>query len=305
VLSRFYGLGREFTITGITHFVQKLLVDEEVKKYCGTWFFRYTQPDLFVRLLYDIGFLGIKRNGQVHFRSIGSQSPTPPALGVDVSVIVHPTYVEALGLLDVEISNLDSISLRETGFVGDLPESVDIAHYQQRLKVLREDLKTLPLGQAHSAEFEELMGELVRLCFFRALTNVEPKVRSVDERVVRDWIAGNHVGGGFWEMLRQRYSATQIVFECKNNLELQASDFHQVEYYMTEPIGRFAFVAFRGDEKKKHYYEHIKRIANEKKGVVLLLASRDLDIFIRQAINGKSSDDHLRDLYDTTVREIS
>jgi hypothetical protein len=292
-------------MTGIADLLRKLLVDEDVERYCATWFFRYAQPDLFVKLLYDIGFVGVKRDGGVHFRSTGSQAPTPPALDVGASVVIHPTYADALGLQDVVVSNLDAVSLRRTGFVGDLPESVDIRHYQERLKTLRDDLKTLPAGEAKSARFEELVGELVKLCFFRALTNVERKVANVDGRVVRDWIAANHVGGGFWEMVRQRYDATQVIWECKNYTDLKASDFHQAQYYMTEPIGRFVLIAFRGQDKKSHYYEHIRRIASETKGIVLLLGARDLDVFVRQAINGKSSEGHLREIYDETVREIS
>lgn len=37
VLARFYGLGCEYTILGLTAFIQKLLVDEEVKQYCSSW----------------------------------------------------------------------------------------------------------------------------------------------------------------------------------------------------------------------------------------------------------------------------
>lgn len=59
VLARFYGLGRQFTIQGIEDFIRKLLVDREVKSHCEKWVFKYTQPDLFIKLLYDIGFAGI------------------------------------------------------------------------------------------------------------------------------------------------------------------------------------------------------------------------------------------------------
>jgi len=39
VLSRFYGLGKEFTLSGIRAFIQKLLVDTEVAESCKSWFF--------------------------------------------------------------------------------------------------------------------------------------------------------------------------------------------------------------------------------------------------------------------------
>ena len=74
---------------------------------------------------------------------------------------------------------------------------------------------------------------------------------------------------------------------------------------MNDAIGRFVIIAFRGLEKKKHYFEHIRRINSDKKGIVLLLDNRDLDVFLRHALNGKSNQPHLQETYDSIVRQIS
>jgi hypothetical protein len=107
-------------------------------------------------------------------------------------------------------------------------------------------------------------------------------------------------------MVRQQYDATQVIWECKNYRELGAEDFHQISYYMNPVIGRLAIVAYRGGpEIKKTYFEHIRRISVDKKGMVLLIGERDIEVFLRQALNGKKSEGHLQDLFDRTVREIS
>jgi hypothetical protein len=306
VLGRFFGLGSEFTVRAIEDFVKKLLVDPEIKKGCASWIYSFTQPDLLIQLLFNIGFAGIKVGNATHFRSLGSQSTTPPAIDARTIVVVHPTYRDALNLREVLLTNLDPlVPLSEGGILPELPQGINIDQYTSRLAALRGQLKTLPEGDTHADEFADLFGETVRLCLFKALTNLESKVRNVDGRVIRDWIAANHAPDGFWEVIRQKYGATQIVFECKNYSDVEASDFHQVAYYMNETIGRFVVLVFRGDQIKRHYYEHIRRIASEKNGVVLLLADRDIDILLRQAINGKSSESHLQELYDRTVREVS
>ena len=105
-------------------------------------------------------------------------------------------------------------------------------------------------------------------------------------------------------MVRTRYGATQVVWECKNFTELNADCFHQIAYYLTQESGKFGVIAFRG-EIKSHYYGHLKRIAGDKDGMVLLLGQRDLQVFIRQARNGKIKEDHIQDRYDETVRKIS
>jgi hypothetical protein len=211
-----------------------------------------------------------------------------------------------LNLQDVIVSKLDdSVTLTQSGLIGDLPGGIQLNEYQKRLALLRDQLKSLPEGRGTDSEFEEVVGDILRLCFYKVLTNIEPKVRTADGRVIRDWIAANHAPDGFWELVRNRYAATQLIWECKNYSTLQASDFQQAAYYMTEPIGRFSILAFRGNEKKRHYYEHIKRIASDKNGIVLLFHDKDLDVFLRHAMSGKSNEPHLREIYDTTVREIS
>jgi hypothetical protein len=306
VLGRFYGLGSEFTVQGLDDFIKKLLVDEEIKRYCKSWIYKYSQPHLFIQLLYDIGFVGIKEDGLIHYRSLGPQSTTPPPIGMSTTVLVHPTYREALNLQNVLISSLDPrVALRESGVIGDLPGGIDISEYQTRLAELREQLKTIPEGDSHAEEFASLVGEILKLCFYRSLTNLEPKVGSVDGRVIRDWIAANHAQEGFWELIRQKYGATQIIFECKNYSDLQARDFHQISYYMNDTIGRFGIIVSRSTEVKRHYGDHIKRIASEKNGMVLIFGERDLGIFLRQAVNGKSNESHLQEIYDRTVREVS
>lgn len=306
VLWRFYGLGRKFTIKGITDFIRKLLVDEEVKQHCAKWIYKYTTPDLFIKLLFNIGFIGIETQGMGQiFRSSGPQAVGIPPLGVDTMVIVHPTYVDALNLQNSIVNSLVSIDLRQAGLIEELPGAIDLDEYQLKLSILQDDLKTLPRGTTTSERFEDIVGDVIKLCFFKSLTNVEPKSRTVDNRVIRDWVAANHASSGFWELVRQRYNATQIIWECKNYDDLDADDFHQAAYYMNDRIGKFVVIAFRGAERKKHYFGHVRRIAEDKSGIVLLCTQKDLEVFIRRAINGKSNEGHIQELYDLIVREIS
>ena len=307
ILTRFYGLGREFTLNGVTAFIQKIIIDEDVKQSCKSWIYSYTVPDRFINLLYNIGFFGIKEGINVFFRSLGPQSSTPPAINNATNIVIHPSYVDALGLQDIIIGTLDqNTSLQTSGILNDLPEAINLSEYHDKLRKLQEDLRTLPIGDSGASRYEEIVGDILKLCFFRSLTNVEAKVRDVNGRVIRDWIAANRATGGFWEIIRQRYQSTQIVWECKNYVDLGPDVFHQSGFFMTKEIGYFIVLSYRGDEIKKHYYEHIRRISSEKDGgIILLLTDKDLQVFLRQALNGKVKEDHIQDIYDRTVRMIS
>ena len=308
MLSRFHGLGSEYTITAIEDFARKLLVDEEIKQYCASWFYQYSAPELLIGLLYTIGFVGIKgTDGVIIYKSAESPLASMPMITQRSIISIHPTYRDALNIQHWRVDSIDDgVMLQQSGIVFDLPEKISLYEYNGKIKHIQNDLATMPIGDACAGQFEDLVGDIIKFCFFKALTNVQAKSRDVSGRVIRDWIAANHTSMGFWQMVRQQYGATQIVWECKNYIDLEASDFHQITYYMTEVIGRLAILVYRGgSEIKKSYLEHIRRIANDKHGIVLLIGQKDIEIFLRQAINGKRSEGHLQDLFDRTVRDIS
>jgi len=92
-------------------------------------------------------------------------------------------------------------------------------------------------------------------------------------RSIRDWVAGNHSQSGFWKLIRDRYIATQVIFECKNYNDLSADDFAQVDHYLNDRIGPLWSDSIPGGpEIKPAYYSQIKEIAI-KNGLVLLLGN--------------------------------
>jgi hypothetical protein len=304
VLSRFYGLGREFTLRGIEDLLGLLIADSEVQSACASWIFTLT-PEQFVRLLYGIGFVGLTVRGETRYRSSGPRDTTPPPVSAASRILIHPSYWDALDLQQRVIIQLDSSRPYErVGLVADLPEAMTPEQYRERLSELLEDLGLIEPGRADSEEYANLVGDVIKLCFPNVLTNVEPKVRNLSGVVIRDWVASNRADTGFWEIVRQRYGAVQVVWECKNTVELTAEDFQQVAYYMTEAIGRFALITHRG-ELTNRYIEHLRRISSEFHGVALVLGDKDLKVFLRQARNGKVKEGHLQDIYDRIVRLVS
>jgi hypothetical protein len=309
VLSRFYGLGRRWTLSGIGEFLRRLLDDNEVITVCSSWIYKYSSPEQFVRLLYDIGFFGLaipRRDGEprVSYRSLGPRSTTPPPIDSKIDIAVHPSYWDGLDLLDVLVTEFgESNDFGRLGVVNDFPGALNLEQYQNSLDQLNIALKEVATGREQAAAFESLVGQVLELCFFRVLYNVEPQSRDVSGTVRRDWIASNRAETGFWEMVRHRHGASQVIFECKNYEDLDADDFHQMKYYMNEHAGKFIILVFRG-EVKNHYFDHISKLSAGG-GMILLLNDKDLRVFVRQARNGRVKDSHLQDRYDRAVRMIS
>ncbi|WP_280330778.1 P-loop ATPase, Sll1717 family [Nocardia wallacei] len=306
VLSRFYGLGTAYTFGGVESFIRMLHNDPEVVRLCGSWLYENSSPEKFIRLLYDIGFVGIRSEGKApKFRALGPMDTSPPPVSDTTDIAIHRCYWDALDLQDRLVRDLSGKKgFGKIGIIEDLPGGLDPTEYADSVEMAISTLQDLPMGSAGATDFEEVVGDVLKLCFFRSLVNIEERVKNHNGRVVRDWIASNRATSGFWESVRARYDAVQIVWECKNYEDLHADDFHQLAYYMTDAGGRFVVLAFRGDMKPS-YYEHMQRVIANSKGFILPLNTKDLMVFLRQALNGKIKEDHIQDRYDSVVRKLS
>lgn len=282
VLTRFYGLGTEYTVGSIEDFIKKLLVDDEVQQACKTWIYNFVAPDHFIHLLYNIGFWGFKQpDGSTRFKSSEAENPGNVTITPGSTVVVHPSYVDGLQLQRRVITSLgESISLRTSGLIFDVPESFSTSSYRARIEQLSNALASLPTGKPQATQFENLIGEVIRLCFFRSLSNVQPKSSSVHGTVIRDWIASNRAQVGFWAIVREKYNATQVLWECKNYADLAADDFHQAAYYMNDQAGRLVIMVCRSlSPISQQAFEHVRRVYQQVKGLVLVLRESDVETF--------------------------
>jgi hypothetical protein len=110
--------------------LSSLFKDEEVKQYCASWIFKNT-PEMFVRLLYDIGFLGFARFGKSRLRSSGPKDTTPPPISATDHLLIHPSYWDALDLQDRVVTQVDtSQPYPRVGVVANLPGAATLSEYQ-------------------------------------------------------------------------------------------------------------------------------------------------------------------------------
>ena len=217
VLQLFYGLSTDYTIGAIEAFIQRLLVDPKIARYCKAWFYDIAAPHQFVGVFFLIGFFGVKEGEEAVYKTAGGDNAFMPSLKPSTIVCIHPAYHAALHLRSMVLPNIsDEMLLRVSGILEELPEGVPFEGYHQKLAGLLTRLDCTELGRNGASDFEEIVGEAIKLCFFRALTNVQPKSRTWNGVAIRDWIASNRAPGGFWEMVRNRYDATQVIWECKN-----------------------------------------------------------------------------------------
>ena len=174
-------------MSGIRALVQKLLLDPEVQMFCKDWIYMFTTPEQFIEIMYNVGFFGIRKGDDLQFRSMGVKSTNPPPITALTHAVIHPSYSDALNLQNIIVGDLkDDFSLKTEGLIVELPEALSLEGYFSNVKEVLERLLDLPTGKDSANKFEDIVGDVIRLCFYRVLGNVEPKVRNHDGTVIRD-----------------------------------------------------------------------------------------------------------------------
>ena len=122
----------------------------------------YQQMEQFVRLLYNIGFIGLKKPDQdTRFRALGPQETSPPAVTDFDEIEIHKSYWDALDLQDALVRELpQEIEFEPFGVIYDLPGGLNPTTYAEKLDDLAERLQNIPLGRPGASDFEIAVGDV-------------------------------------------------------------------------------------------------------------------------------------------------
>jgi hypothetical protein len=165
-------------------------------------------------------------------------------------------------------------------------------------------LNDIAPGPAGFRRYEELMKQAVEFAFRGYLDNGHIQERNWSGTQVRDLVFDNTGETKFFNQIRNHNGAVSVVFECKNKLELEPADFHQIEVRLGSPAGHFGFICYRAQrsEPDKREVDFVREInARDRKRVVLLLTDFKLLQLIERRTKGKL-DKFLYSWYSTYLR---
>jgi hypothetical protein len=100
------------------------------------------------------------------------------------------------------------------------------------------------------------------------------------------------------EQAEQTKTTVQTAPECSPTCHFRTG------VYLTDTIGRFGRVCFRGEKVSNTYYGHLKRLAYKDGKYRVLITERKVKVFLRQAKHGKVKESHIQEIYDRTIRKI-
>lgn len=216
---------------------------------------RLLQPSGILQSLYSVGFVG------VHDQHTSSYSfchdGRTPDKGFDSAdkILIHPCYW--LGL------NLSKNALAE-GEAEEINDEYDIKVQSitpelrsSRIGQVISMLDKIPLGREGDRDFEAWCLESLRIIFAAHLINIEqhPNGAAVQRR---DIVGTNKENSDFWKRVYSDYKTRQVVFDAKNYTDMGASEYRQLQSYLTGNYGKLGFIISRDKDE-------------------LLMAGKDLD----------------------------
>ena len=219
--------------------------------------------------------------------------------------LIHPCYWLALATTQSELK------LDEAEDINDEYDievtSVSKEQRNQRIETLLKEISNIDEGKQGAYDFEAWALKALKIIFAGSLCNIEihPNKNSLQQRD----IVGTNLGETkFWNRILQDYGTRQVIIEIKNYKELGANEYRQINSYLANDYGEFAFILTRdvnNNLTKGRELNWAKELYTEHKKVVIKLSCKFIEKHLRKARNPQKHDavdKELNSLLDTYVR---
>jgi hypothetical protein len=195
-----------------------------------------------IRILYSVGFLGIKDSASSAFTFChDGRNPSKEFQPTD-RLLVHPCYWMALDATKNTLAAEEAAQIHDEYEVEVYSEAPEIR--KRRIGQILGELDRIPLGAEGAKMFEDWCLKAVRICFSGPLRNIElhPNKDAPDRR---DIVASNQSEKGAWKRVLDDYKSRQVIFEVKNKIGIDPDDFRQLHSYLYDDYGRMGFIITR------------------------------------------------------------
>lgn len=257
--------------------------------------------------LYGIGFIGIFDEKATSFVFCHDGRDPAKEILVGSRLLVHPCYWLALNLTE---NTLDRDRAEDIYDEYDI-EISSISEEQRQAKVgqIIEEVKAIKHGRSDCYSFEDWCLNAIRLIFAGSLSNIELHPNK-NGRQQRDVVATNMATNPVWNRVLQDYGTRQVVFEIKNYVDLDETEYRQMNTYLSNDYGRLGFIITRAKDNNLQRGKELdwaqELYFNQGKKVVIKLSERFLVKHLsklRSPQKHDASNKELNKLIDTYVRK--
>jgi len=224
-----------------------------------------------IRVLYSVGFLGIKDSASSAFVFCHDGRSPNREFQMEDRLLIHPCYWMALDATKSTLASEEAADIHDEYEVEVFSEAPEIRN--RRIGQLIAKMDKIPVGIEGASEFEEWCLKAVRICFSGPLRNVELHPNK-DAPQRRDVVASNQSEKGAWRRALDDYKARQVIFEVKNKIGIAPDDYRQMYSYLHDDYGCLGFIITR--DKKLELYsgpelEWTREMFNKHKVIIVKL----------------------------------
>jgi hypothetical protein len=168
-------------------------------------------------------------------------------------------------------------------------------------KAAMKRLRGMETGKQHALH-EELVHRILTVILHPHLTNPASQAKTAGGRQRRDVLFSNRSPHLFWQSMRQKHDATQIVFELKNVKKLRPEHIRQTAAYLTAGLGRLGFVVSRTPASARMIEHAVDVFRTENQKVVLFLCDDHLEQMLNKKAAGRDPTEVIEKVYDDFIR---
>ncbi|QJP74168.1 ATP-binding protein [Burkholderia glumae] len=230
---------------------------------------RLLEPSGILQGLYSVGFLGMHEATTGAFTFCHDGRTPDVAFDNKSRLLIHPCYWLGLNL---SRSALKPEEAEEITDEYDIKvQSITPEIRNTRIGQTIAQLDKIPLGQEGQGDFELWCLDALRIAFAAHLTNIQshPNGAAVQRR---DIVGRNREESEFWRRVRTDYKVRQVIFEVKNYAEPGATEYRQLQSYLTGIYGTLGFMITRDADENLHSGKDLDWIKemHQSHGVVLM-----------------------------------
>ena len=262
-------------------------------------------PNQIALSLYSIGFLGLRDTTSGTFIFCHDGRSPDREISDKARMLIHPCYWLALGVVADVLGDTEAEEIFDDYEITVVSTTPEIRRGQlgQHIAALQE----IPSGSDGAKQFEDWCLKAARILFPGQLSNIElhPNRNAVQRR---DIVATNLAERGVWRRIYEDYKTRQVVFEIKNKQDVDASDFRQVQSYLTGEYGKCGFVVTRENSVDLHKgtdLTWVKELYDKHDVLVLKLTGQWFSKLLSKLRNPQKHDEadrQLNGLLDTYTR---
>lgn len=196
--------------------------------------------------LYSVGFIGIYDKNTSSFSFCHDGRTPDKGFENDDRLLIHPCYWLGLNLNKNALTPEEAEEINDEYDISVVSENSAIRN--KTIGQITTHLDQIPHGVEGAVEFEQWCLDALRIVFASHLTDIKkhPNGSAVQRR---DIIGTNGGKSDFWKRVLEDYKARQVVFDAKNYSDLGASEYRQLQSYLTGVYGKLGFIINRDDDE--------------------------------------------------------